>query len=152
VHRGWTVRGANTASGEGGLVARKRSVALTDAELRVMRVLWDKGRGTVGEVVDAIPGTRKPAYNTVLTIMRILETKGYVAHEKAARAHVYHPLINRRQARRSAVSYLLNRFFDNSPELLVLNLLQDDAIDRTELQRVRALIDEPARERRREPR
>ena len=106
-----------------------------------MRVLWARGHATVGEVVDDIEGTTRPAYNTVLTMLRILERKGYAKHEKAGRAFTYQPLVNQGQARRSALSHLLNRFFDNSPELLVLDLLKRDALDATELQRVRELID-----------
>lgn len=122
-------------------MARARTVSLTDGELRPMQVLWDRGRATVGEVVANLHGPRKPAYNTVLTLLRILERKGYVTHEKEGRAFVYTPLIDRNQARRRAVSHLLNRFFDDSPELLVLNLLEQDQIDEGELRRVKALID-----------
>jgi predicted transcriptional regulator len=110
-----------------------------------MQVLWDRGQATVGGVVEGIPGREKPAYNTVLTVLRILEKKGYVTHEKDGRAHVYAPLLDRTQARRGALSHLLNRFFDDSPELLVLNLLQDDRVDPAELQRVRELLDEQRR-------
>ena len=131
-----------TTGERGTLVARRRSAALTDGELRLMHVLWDRGHATVGEVVDGIPGQEKPAYNTVLTILRILERKGYVTHEKDGRAHVYVPLIDRSQARRGALSHLLNRFFDDSPELLVLNLLEDDRVDGDDLRRVRELLDE----------
>ena len=121
-------------------MARKRSVVLTDGELRLMRVLWERGRATVGEVVDGLKGPHKPAYNTVLTLLRILENKGYVTHEKAGRAFVFVPVLNRSQARRSAVRLLLSRFFDDSPTALVLNLLEQDSIDQAELQRVRELI------------
>lgn len=125
-------------------MARKRSAALTDGELRLMQVLWDRGRATVGEVVEGLSGPRKPAYNTVLTMLRILERKGYLAHEKAGRAFVYVPLVDRSQARRSALSLLLNRLFDDSPELLVLNLLQHEQVDADELERVRELVDRAA--------
>lgn len=121
---------------------RRRSPALTDAELRLMQVLWERGHATVGEVVDGITARQKPAYNTVLTILRILEKKGYVTHEKDGRAHVYVPLIDRTQARRGALSHLLSRFFDNSPELLVLNLLEGGEVNPEELRRVRELLDE----------
>lgn len=125
-------------------VARKRSAALTDGELRIMRVLWDRGRGTVGDVVDGLEGPGKPAYNTVLTMLRILERKKYLSHEKVGRAFVFTPLVDRGAARRTAVSHLLTRFFDDSPELLVLNLLQDDTLDEDELQRVRELVEQGA--------
>src|SRR5687767_3557647 len=98
-------------------MARRKSVALTDAELRIMRVLWDRERATVGEVVDGIDESSKPAYNTILTTLKILERKGYVTHEKGGRAFVYLPLVDRSQARRSAVSHLLARFFNGSPEM-----------------------------------
>lgn len=122
-------------------MARKRTVPMTDGELRLMQVLWNRGHATVGEVVDDLEGPSKPAYNTVLTLLRILERKGFVAHDKAGRAFVYRPLIDRNQARRSAVSHLLSRFFDDSPELLVLNLIEQSQIDPDELGRVKALID-----------
>ena len=121
-------------------MARRKSAALTDGELRLMQVLWDSGHATVGEVVDRLPGREKPAYNTVLTILRILERKGYVTHEKDGRAHVYVPLVDRTQARRGALAHLLRRFFDDSPELLVLNLVEDGQVGEEELTRVRGLL------------
>jgi predicted transcriptional regulator len=122
-------------------MARRKSVALTDGELRLMRVLWDKGHATVGEVVGGLAGPRKPAYNTVLTLLRILEHKGHVTHDKAGRAFVYVPVINRSQARLSAVRLLLSRFFDDSPTALVLNLLEQDQINDDELRRLRELTE-----------
>jgi len=107
-----------------------------------MQVLWDRGRATVGEVVTALPGRRTPAYNSVLTLLRILEQKGYVRHDKEGRAFVYEPLIDRQQARRSAVKRLLSQFFEGSAGQLVLNLLDEETIDRQDLQRLKALVDE----------
>jgi predicted transcriptional regulator len=120
-------------------MARRRSPSLTDGELRIMRVLWAHGGGTVGDVVDGLPPP-KPAYNTVLTILRILEQKGHVTHEKDGRAFNYIPLVDHGQARRRALSHLLKRFFDGSAELLVLDLLGHDRVDDEDLQRVRALF------------
>jgi predicted transcriptional regulator len=119
---------------------------LTDGELRIMQVLWDRGRATVGEVVDAIPGRTKPAYNSVLTILRILERKGHVTHDKDGRAHVYVPLVDRTQARRGALRHLLSRFFDDSPELLVLNLVEDGQVGEEELARVRRVLRDAAQD------
>lgn len=123
-------------------MARRRSPALTDGELRIMRVLWDRERATVGEVVEGLNDSRKPAYNTVLTMLGILERKGYVTHEKEGRAFTYMPLVDRGQARRHAVSHLLTRFFDDSPEQLVLDLLGHDRADTEELRRMRELIEQ----------
>jgi predicted transcriptional regulator len=122
-------------------VPRPKSALLTEGELRLMHVLWDRGRATVGEVVAAIPGRRPPAYNTVLTLLRILEQKGYVRHEKEGRAFVFEPLINRQQARRSAVQRLLAQFFEGSAGQLVLNLVDEDQLDSADLQRLKALVD-----------
>jgi BlaI family transcriptional regulator, penicillinase repressor len=123
-------------------MARPKSAVLTEGELRLMQVLWDRGRATVGDVVSALPGRRTPAYNTVLTMLRILETKGYVRHEKEGRAFVYEPIVDRQQARRSAVKRLLAQFFEGSAGQLVVNLLDEDAIDQKDLQRLKALVDQ----------
>jgi len=121
-------------------VARKKSLTLTEAELPIMEVLWDKGVATVGEVAEGLSKDRAVAYNTVLTLMRILERKGYVQHTKDGRAFVYQPVVDRGEASRTAVRQLLNRFFNDSPELLVLNLLHDEAMDEQEIERLRGLI------------
>jgi BlaI family transcriptional regulator, penicillinase repressor len=124
---------------------RRRSPALTEAELRIMRALWACGRGTVNDVIDALEDGPRPAYNTVLTVLGILEEKGFVTHEKYGRAFTYVPLVNQRQARKSALSHLLERFFDNSPEALILNLLGREDTDPVEIARVRAMIAEAPR-------
>jgi predicted transcriptional regulator len=123
-------------------MARRRSQTLTEAELRLMDVLWEKGPASVAEVAAALPKRLSLAYNSVLTTLRILEQKGYVRHEKQGRAFVYHPVLERGQARRSALQYVLTRFFNNSPELLVLNVLENERLDPAELRRLRRLIDE----------
>lgn len=123
-------------------MARKRSPVLTDAEARLMHVLWQRGQATVAEVVAGLRGRPLVAYNTVQTTLRILEDKGYVRHEKAGRAFIYHPLVDQQVARRSALGHLVKRMFDNSPSLLVLNVLENDQIEPGELQRLKRLIEE----------
>jgi predicted transcriptional regulator len=127
-------------------LARKKSPNLTEAELRLMDVIWEKRQATVGEVAEALPRDLGLAYNTVLTTLRILEEKGYLRHTKAkeGRAFVYQAVVGRDEASRSAVRYLVSRFFRNSPELLVLNLLEDEELSAKELRRIRALIAEDA--------
>lgn len=122
-------------------MARPPSPGLTDAELRVMRVLWELQRATVGDVVERLAGPQTPAYNTVLTTLGILERKGYVTHEKVGRAFAYLPVVDQCEARYSALSQVLNRFFDDSPRLLVLDLLGHERTDADELRRVRELIE-----------
>ncbi|HEX6976007.1 MAG TPA: BlaI/MecI/CopY family transcriptional regulator [Vicinamibacterales bacterium] len=123
---------------------RPPSHGLTDAELRVMNVLWDRGRASVGEVVDGIEASAKPAYNTVLTTLRILERKGYVTHEKDGRAFTYLPLVDRGQERRRAVSHILRRLFNDSPALLVQDLLGHERVDRGEIRDLLELVDKAA--------
>ena len=120
---------------------RKPSPALTDAEARVMAVVWARERATVAEVVGALSKKRAVSYSTVQTILRILETKGYVSHEKAARAFIYRPIVDERQARRRALKHLVARLFHGSPELLVLNVLEDEGIDPAELKQLKKLIE-----------
>jgi BlaI family transcriptional regulator, penicillinase repressor len=119
---------------------RRPSPTLTDAEARLMTVLWDKQRATVAEVVAAL-GKRAVSYSTVQTLLRILETKGYVAHEKAGRAFVYRPVVDQKQARRRALSHLVSRLFNNSPSLLVTNVLEDERIDPAEIERLKKLLE-----------
>ncbi len=123
-------------------MARKKSAGLTDAELRLMEVLWKKGAATVSDVVDGLPKNVALAYSTVLTTLRILENKGHVRHTKDGRAFVYQAVIRREQARESAVTHLLRRFFEGSPELLMLNLIEGNKIDPRELARLRKRIAE----------
>jgi len=127
-------------------LARTKSPHLTEAELRLMDVLWEKGAATVGEVAESLPKELGLAYNTVLTTLRILDEKGYVRHTKSkeGRAFVYSPRVGRDEAGRSAVRYLVSRFFRNSPELLVLNLLKDEKLSEKELGRIRTLLAEDA--------
>jgi len=123
-------------------LARKKSPNLTDAELRLMEVLWEKGTATVGDVVEGLPKSIPLAYSTVLTTLRILENKGYIRHIKNGRAFVYRPLVGRNQAREKAVTHLLRRFFENSPEQLMLSLIEAKKIDPKELARLRKRIEE----------
>ena len=124
-------------------MARPPSPGLTDAELRVMRVLWELKCATVGDVVERLVGPHTPAYNTVLTTLGILERKGYVTHKKVGRAFSYLPVVDQSEARYSALSQVLKRFFDDSPRLLVLDLLGHERTDADELRRVRELVEHP---------
>jgi predicted transcriptional regulator len=106
-----------------------------------MEVLWDKGPATVQQVLDGLPEKAPLAYNSVLTTIRILEKKGYVRHAKDGRAHVYTPLVERKEATRSESRHLGSRFFGNSHELLVLNILEDQNVDASELERLRKMLE-----------
>ena len=117
-----------------------KSVTLTEAELRLMDVLWQQGPSSVQQVMDALPKKSQLAYNSVLTTIRILEKKGYVRHIKDGRAHIYRPLVEREEASRSEIRHLAHRFFKNSHEMLVLNILEERGVDAEELNRLRQLL------------
>ena len=123
-------------------MARKKSLNLTEAEQRLMEVLWEKGSATVAEVTEALPKKAGLAYNTVLTTLRILEAKGYLRHSKPkdGRAFLYTPVVSREEASHSALRHLLSRFFGNSAEALVLNLLDDEKLSQAERSRIRNLL------------
>ncbi|HUD73515.1 MAG TPA: BlaI/MecI/CopY family transcriptional regulator [Terracidiphilus sp.] len=118
----------------------KRSNTLTQAELRLMKVLWNRGESTVAEMVTATSAESELAYTSVLTTIRILETKGYVRHRQEGRAFLYSSCVGEVEAGRSEVRHLLQRFFGNSRERLLLSLLGDDAIRPEELKRLREAI------------
>jgi BlaI family transcriptional regulator, penicillinase repressor len=121
-------------------VPPRKSETLTEAELRLMDVLWLKGSATVQQVLDGLPPKPALAYNSVLTTIRILEHKGYVKHVKDGRAHVYIPLVERKEATRSEIRHLVSRFFKDSHELLVLNILEDQGVEDKELKHLRQLL------------
>ncbi len=118
----------------------KRSITLTEAELRLMRVLWVRGESAVAEVVEAVADETPLAYNSVLTTIRVLERKGYVTHRQEGRAFLYSPCVAQHEASRSEVQHMLSRFFGNSRERLLLSLLGDDEITPEELKRLKATI------------
>ena len=122
-------------------MARKPSAALTDAEAEVMAILWRIHPASVGDIVAALNERRAVTYSTVQTMLRILETKGYVTHDKVARAFIYKPVVDERQARLRALRHLVRRLFDGSPSLLVLNVLEDEELDAAEREQLRKLIE-----------
>lgn len=118
----------------------RQSGTLTEAELRIMNVLWGKGSGTVQQVLDSIDEKPVLAYNSILTTIRVLERKGYLKHLKDGRAHVYTPLVGRKEATRSEIRHLVSRFFANSHEQLVLNILEEQGIEVDEVTRLRDML------------
>jgi predicted transcriptional regulator len=123
-------------------VGNKALPILTRTESEIMAVIWRRGRATVHEVVEALD--RPMAYNSALTMLRILEQKGYLLHEAhpdGGRAHVYLPAAPVNKARRSHVRDLVDRLFEGRPEDLAAGLLQDERLGRAQLQALRAQID-----------
>jgi predicted transcriptional regulator len=118
----------------------KRSITLTPAELRLMKVLWTRGESAVSDMVSATADDGQLAYTSVLTTIRILEQKGYVEHRQEGRAFLYSACIGEQEASRSEVRHVLQRFFGNSRERLLLSLLGDDEITPDELRRLKDAI------------
>ena len=119
----------------------KKSITLTEAELRLMKVLWLRGESAVGDLVAAMPVGAPLAYNSVLTTIRILEQKGYVQHRQEGRAFVYSASVAEHDAGKSEIRHMMRRFFGNSRERLLLSLLGDEEITHEELQRLKSAID-----------
>lgn len=107
-----------------------------------MRVLWTRGESTVADMVSATAEEGALAYTSVLTTIRILESKGYVTHRQEGRAFLYSSAIGEQEASRSEVRHVLQRFFGNSREKLLLSLLGDDEISPDELKRLKEAIAE----------
>ncbi len=120
-------------------MSRKKALVLTDHELRLMEVLWERGRATVADVVDVLPPPPL-AYSTVLTTLRTLETKGYIAHEEDGRAYVYHPVVARNDAAKSAMDHVLHRFFGSSPGNMAVALIGDGRLSDAEVEQIKRLL------------
>ncbi|MGI4829922.1 MAG: BlaI/MecI/CopY family transcriptional regulator [Janthinobacterium lividum] len=118
----------------------KQSITLTEAELRLMKLLWTRGESAVADLVTAVAGETPLAYTSVLTTVRILERKGYVQHRQEGRAFLYSPCVAEHEAGRSEVEHLLQRFFGNSRERLLLSVLGDQEITAEELNRLKQTI------------
>ncbi len=118
---------------------RKRAITLTNHELRLMNVLWDRRTATVADIVGALDPPPL-AYTTVMTTLGTLEEKGYVAHAKQSRAFVYRPLVERSEAATSLLDTLLERFFGNSPGVLALSLLEDERLSDEDIVNFNRLI------------
>ena len=116
-------------------------IRLGRLELQIMNVVWDKGKATVHDVKNAL-SRRKPAYSTILTMMRKLEVKGYLEHEVDGRTYVYRPLISQQAVRQGVLGDLVERLFEGSTSLLLTSLVEQNRISENELREIRKLIEE----------
>ena len=112
---------------------------LTKAEEQLMQIIWQIEKGFVKDVMDHLP-IPKPAYNTVSTIIRILETKGFLAHEAFGKAHQYYPLISREDYRRHATSKLLDNYFENSVESMFSFFVKEEKLDLSDVDEILKMI------------
>jgi BlaI family transcriptional regulator, penicillinase repressor len=119
-------------------------VHFTDREIDVMQVLWNRGPSVVAEVRAGLED--ELAYTTVLTILRTLESKGYVGHEEEGRGHRYFAKVKRQAAQDSALRHITSKLFQGSAELLFTRLVSDRSLSPEELRRMRKLLNDHARE------
>ena len=110
-------------------------------QIRVLRILWQRGDGTVHEVLEAFPPAERPAYTTILHVLRTLERRGFVAHRKESRQHRYRPLVEADAVEAGAVHSLLSRVFAGSAQRLVARLLEAAPLDPHELENIHRLIE-----------
>lgn len=121
-------------------MARKPSSLLTDAELRIMRVLWDRGPSTTMDVVEAI-ASPPLARNTVMTVLGVLERKGYVKHRTEGRTYVYRAVVPEDDVRGKAIENVVKRFFNGSAKELVVKLLDERGLSSSERKRIQELFE-----------
>lgn len=114
---------------------------LTKAEEQIMQIIWQLEKGFVKEVVDQLPDP-KPAYNTVSTIIRILETKGFLAHEAFGKAHQYYPIISREDYKRYATSKLMDNYFENSVESMFSFFVKEEKLDLSDVDEILKMINQ----------
>jgi predicted transcriptional regulator len=120
-------------------------IRLGRLEMQIMNVVWEKGKATVHDVKDALGKGRKPAYSTILTMMRKIEAKGYLEHDVDNRTYVYRSTISQNVARRSILGDILDRLFDGSPALLLNSLVEQNQVSKEELDQLKKLIEEATR-------
>lgn len=121
---------------------KPRSDVLTEAEQRIMRVLWDKGEASVRDVTDALEDSYPVAYNTVLTLLRILTDKDYVKPRQDGRAFIYTPVVSRADARSRALRKMVSTFFEGSPTELAQHLIRNESLSADELQSLKNELDQ----------
>ena len=118
---------------------RPRPQELTPAELEIMQILWDRESAFVNDILVELPDP-KPAYNTVSTIVRILEQKGYLAHKAYGRSHEYYPIIDRESYTKDFMVNVLNNFFGGSASRLVSFLSSNESISLEETDEILKLL------------
>ena len=117
---------------------RKPSKIFTDKEMEIMQVVWELGEAGVKEIQDRLPGDRH--YNSVLTIIRVLERKGHLIHRQEGRAHIYRAKVNQDKSRRRVLSHLVKNVFGGSAASMVLNLVETGDLTSKELDEIRQKI------------
>lgn len=123
-------------------MTRKKSTTLTEFEQRIMNILWNKEELSVREATEILSLDKPVAYTTVLTMFKILKDKGYVAYRKQGKAFIYHAVVDQKEARKSALSKLIDQLFNGSPEILAQHLMEENDVDLSELKVLREKVED----------
>jgi BlaI family transcriptional regulator, penicillinase repressor len=123
-------------------IKKNSDIRLGRLELQIMNVVWEKGKATVHDVKEALGEGRKPAYSTILTMMRKIEAKGYLEHDVENRTFIYRPTISQKAVRHSVLGDILERLFEGSPFLLMNSLVEQKGISEEELMQIQQVIKE----------
>ncbi len=119
---------------------RKPSTTFTDKEMEIMRVIWHSGEATIKQIQEHLPG--EPHYNSVLTIVRVLEQKGHLTYRVEGKAHIYKAKVSHKKARRGVISHLVDNVFGGSAISLVLNLIEAGDLSQQDLDEIQKQISE----------
>ena len=119
---------------------RPPSKTLTDQELEIMKIVWERHAATVRDVYEALLERRRVAYTTVMTMMKILEHKGYLNRKQVERAYVYRPAQPKSRVIHAMVRDFVNRVFNGSAEPLLVHLIEDRHLTADEIEEIRRLI------------
>ncbi len=125
-------------------MANKR-ISFTDSELEIIKVVWEKGEATVDDVTEVLSKNRRRKYVTILTMMRILERKGFLTHRVDKRTYVYSPTVSEEKAKASILRQLSKKLFDGSKEMLLVALLDSEKMCPEEISRIKQLVEEKER-------
>lgn len=115
---------------------------LTENELSVMKVLWTSNPLTVSEIIEQLKRRPKPAYTSILTLVQVMEKKGYIAHEKQGKAFSYYPKLQKQNFMKGELSRISERLFGNNPLSLVMNLIQTEQLSKDDIEQLKKLLEE----------
>lgn len=122
-------------------MARPTSPQLTEHELSIMKILWTQSPLSIAELLERLVRTPKPAYTSLLTVVRILEQKGHIAHAKESKAHLYYPILGKSAYQRRELQRLVKGLFDGDAFALAVNVIKSEPMDEAEIAELKQLLE-----------
>lgn len=123
-------------------MARPKSTGPTDHELSILKILWEESPLNVTEILERLDKKPKPAYSSLLTIVRLMDKKGYLKYEKKGKAFFYSPILNEKKYLKKEIKKLVNNVFEGSQYQLAVNLIQEDNLNRDEIENLKKILEE----------